>query len=213
MSLPIERVRIKGAITKNADPAVDLVAPGGTPNTYRAADTQFEIGLFQDETTLMDLTNVTHFVFVVLDVNTRRQAPYVKKEVAIGSFTSATLTAEQWADGSEDHCHVKLKLTKEDTNLDFTGESSNQKSFAIVGYVKINDGGTTRYAVAFRGTWILEEVGLGDELPARESGENLWTNADGSFSIKHRMNGKVYKFWLDGPETAPGLVYEAGVTP
>ena len=161
----------------------------------------------------MDLTNVTDFVFVVLDSATRRQAPYIKKTIAKGDFTSTTITKADWDDGTEAHCHVTIKLTKEDTNLDFSGESGNSKAFAIVGYVKINDGGTTRHAVVFRGQWILEEVGLGDELPARESGENLWTNADGSFSIKHRTNGKLYKFWLDGPETAPGLVYEAGVTP
>lgn len=213
MSLPIERVRIKGTITENATAAADLIAPFGTPTTYRAADTQFEVGLFQTASAVMDLTNVTHFVFVVLDVSTRRQAPYIKKTVAKADFTKADLTAEEWADGTEAHSHVKIQLTKEETNLDFTGESGNQKTFLIVGYVKILDGSTVRYAVVFRGQWILEEVGLGDDLPARESGENLWTNADGSFSIKHRTNGKVYKFWLDGPESAPGLVYEAGVTP
>lgn len=182
------RVRLKldvaGIVGAN-DPVVDVLT-NRTPASYRGNDVQFEIGLFNDDSIVSDLSNVASLEVVVKDNSDRDGAA-----LASVTLTNAELTAcdaSQWTDGTSQHALVVFPRNKTGLNLN----SQNSRDFFLAVGITTNDA-TAREFTAGHTIWTIVEDGVGTDTEPPGDINTYYTAAvaDARFQQQHADGASV----------------------
>jgi hypothetical protein len=118
-TIPRDRVRI-AADSVRAGTVIDNLT-GKSPEIWRGADMQFEIGVFFNGTLATDISNIAS-ITVELKSPTNPSGPALVAVVVPAANLTSDVTSVNWRNQTAQHCIAQF--TADDTNFDLDGALS-----------------------------------------------------------------------------------------
>ena len=207
LAIARQRIRLQCDIVKHEP--IQCRIQGRTPLIWRGADCYVEIGIFNDDVFVDDLTNI---VSVTLEVHPSapRVGPAYFTKTILKADMDVGMTSAEWVTDAADQQHARFTLTHDDTNLDLTGGNAERLSFWMVIHATLTTGeyitlGVTSLEVEEDATQLGVPV-LGSVNPT------FRVTTAGYLQIKNDDTGKYHTLWAKGVEGAQQLILGPGET-